>query len=797
MDEIEKKQFYEAYKLANKINKDKMYRIPIPKSKPREDLWNTLFEGKKIKIYNYDFDVACGNILKEFIDFNITSILKNLTLKRIYDADSKKTGLFGYGFITEYEIHKDEFINEDSKIYKEDHKLNEITFFKDHFYYTFNLQGNLKRISDKNGNYFEIRYIDSSDLIESIVTSCGRSLKFKYKDNKVESVTDNIGRIVKYFYENDFLVEVVQANSGKYRFEYDFNHKKISKVIDANKNTEIEIGYNRYGKVISIQFHKKISWKIEYDERNKSITLIDYASNLLKFIHDKANLIKEININDKDRILFEYDKKNNLISKTDKDGKKTRFSYDEFKNITMKQFFDGAWEQYFYNSEKLLLKLNKSNGYEKILSYDNRDNLIETREKIDIGFVIVKSYAHDEKGRIIKIVDGNKNIIKKVYNTENSVSPEIIEYSNGFKLYLEYDEVGRLIFENNLGVKTIYKYNNIDLLIQTIYNNGSKDFRRYDHLGNLLEVTMPKEMKISAESNRSSKNFKYLYDENYDLKEILAPNLQNIDISYLAEETPSTSNNNEDYIYNYDKNLNLIEEKYSFYDRKENSFVVKKYEYDDRNNLTRIHINSGEDRKYLYTGIDRLSKETIKINETKSHKIFYEYNSLGLLREKIELLDLDDADLETIGNIERLAARIITRFQYNENNYLVKVILPNEKYLDIEYDDCCNIIYSDQNRFLKDFSLEKKDEKNISHLYDKYHRIIKAIFENEEYELFEYDLANNISSFTNKQGFKTSYTYNSINKLKERIDEEGNKIIYLYDLSGIVSRKIFVPIDEA
>lgn len=783
MDNLDEKLFYEAFHLANKINKDKIYKITIPELKSNVKIWDTLFENRKIKISNYIIDIVDGTISKEFIDFNIISVLRNLTLKRTYSSESKKIGLFGYGFISEYEIKKDEF------------------YEKNNFIYTYGSQGNLKSISDKNKNHFEIRYIDSTNLIESIITSCGKKLSFKYKNNKVETITDNIGRIVKYIYDNNFLVEVIQANGGKYRFEYDSNHKKLSKVIDANKKSEIEISYNRYGKTTSILLYKKILWNFEYDERDKSISLIDSSSNSIKFTHNKNNLIKEIDINNKYNIHFKYDEKTNLIFKTAINGAKTQYYYDDSKNITMKQFDDGSYERYFYNANNLLTKLTKSSGYEKILSYDSRYNLIETREKINLGLVVIKKFEHDERGRVIKITDGNKNVIKHTYKTKDSAFPEIIEYSNGFKYYLEYDEVGRLIFENNLGVKTSYKYNNLDLVIQTIYNNGSKDFRRYDKLGNILEITTPREMKISSDLNRSSRNFKYIYDESYNLKEILDPNSKTISINkkdvkeenvekdhiarydYIGNVLEKSFSPDDIYIYSYDKNLNIVEEKHNFHTNREISFVNKKFEYDDRNNLTRIHINSGEDKKYLYTGLHRLSKETIRINETKYHKIFYEYNDIGLLREKIELLDLDDADLESIGNIERLAARIITKFEYDENNCLIKITLPNENFLNIKYDDCNNIIYSNENKFLNDLFVTEKQDKKISHLYDKHNRIIKTTYDNGEFELFQYDYANNISSFTDKQGFKTDYKYNSINKLKEMINEKVNKITYFYDLS--------------
>ena len=215
MDKIDEKLFFDAFHLANTVNKDRSYKIPIPKSsKESIDIWETFFDKNKIKISSYVINVINGSISRDFLDFNIPSLLKNLTLNRFYDSESRKIGLFGLSWSFEYEASNS--------------------------------------FSDKNGNNFEIRYIDSSNLIDSIVTSSGKKLTFNYKDNKIEKITDNIGRSVKYVYENDLLTEVVQANGSKYRFFYDHIHKKLSKVIDPNNNTEIEVSYDRYGKLYSI-----------------------------------------------------------------------------------------------------------------------------------------------------------------------------------------------------------------------------------------------------------------------------------------------------------------------------------------------------------------------------------------------------------------------------------------------------------------------------------------------------------------------------------------------------------------
>ncbi|WP_058486172.1 RHS repeat domain-containing protein [Defluviitalea phaphyphila] len=883
--------FAKAYNIAKKCNKDRPYILN--KIKNIKVCGNNkdpiLLNGRSIKLGNCIMDIVKGDISKEYVDFDILCIGKNLSIKRFYNSNSKKImslqstktkgiGLLGYNWVIEYETYCDysqdklivyeingekyiflkqneKWINTDERslvfIEDEDFKRKEITVNKLGFKYIYSFDGRLKAIKDNNNNFLELRYINNSYLIDKIISSCGKSLSFKYENNKISEITDNIGRKVKYFYEDNYLIMVQQVNGGKYRFFYDDNCKKIFKIVDCNGNNEFHMEYSKLGTPKKLYYSNNLFWNITYNLESKEI-IFHNEDFPITFKYDNVGFIKEI-ITNNNIYTYQYDTWGNIISKTDIKDYKQIYIYNQYNQLISYQSSDGVIENIFYNNKHLVSKIIKPNGYEKFFSYDSNNNLIEVREKIYKGMIAVTKYEYDANGRITKIIDPNKNITENIFKTKKSVFPEIIiRYSEKDKekkevIEREYDEVSRMIMENYLGVKTRFIYNNKDLLVQSISPNGTYDFRQYDPMGNLKEVILPKEIKESSINKRPACKYIYNYDENNILVSIKTPTgkvllndykdenkkslVEKIDtdiiVKYdyvgniLEKRIPVDKNEYEETLYqvikySYDKNQNIIQEKkgaeYVLKDEEPLTYEIKKYEYNGGNNITYFSSNSGEEIHYIYEGMDRLVKEIIKINDYTKQKIIYKYNEIGLLSEKIDLIDIDDIDLESekidIKNMS--SAKIKTLYEYDENGNLTKITIPSGDTLVIEYDKNGDMIRSSNTEFLEydyknSFYLtlqsQKKEKKynnikkvkintkqNLKYIYDKYNRIVKIIYPNGEYELFEYDCANNITKFIDKSGQVTAYTYNSINKIRKIITSDNMEIKFLYGLDGEVKK---------
>lgn len=841
------KAFYKAYKLASRLNEGKAYSVSLPDRCDEEfpPLGNILIEGQKVEIGNSVINVVDGSIAKMYEDFKILTMLKEIPIRRYYNSNPEKRcslqgsknkgmGLLGYGWTLEYEAYcvydgrnltllshenkKEDFekqgekwINKDKsslvKIIKEDYRRSEIVIKRAGFFYTYSFDGRLKSFSDQDKNFVELRYMNGTFLIKELQTSCGKRLVFEYKDNKLMKITDSIGRTVRYTYNQDFLIEVEQTNGGKYTFIYDEVHKKLKEVQDANKHIEFRTEYERHGKIVALYKGYGQNWEVKQDDRNKTMTFA-YEDLSIIFKQDRMGRVKEIQYSNGETLTYEYDDQNNMISYKSRDGKQTLFAYNEYNQLTTWYVAEGKWERWYYNAQHLLLKIIKGNGYEKLFVYDQLEHLIEIKETLYKGVLAMTQYKFDVNGRMIEKIDSNKNRIQYSYKTNESIFPEMIYYPNGFVVERQYDKMSRLVKENSSDGEIHFKYNNKDLIIQKIYPNGLHDFKRYDLMGNLREVILPKEVYISNKEKRTAKKYTYLYDEENKLIQVttptgkiikqnkkLPPEKKDCEVHYkydyigniLEKKVLLENNRGEKMIYEvteylYNKNNKLIKEK------KGNQ--VTTYTYDDRNNLSSYHVNSGEDKKYFYKKINTLSKEIIKINEQKEQHILYTYNQMGLLEKKIELLALEDADLEGVDIKNISSIQIVTWFAYDENNQLIQITLPNGSILNLTYDEDANLLYTETNAFLKQkIKKELSEKESVNQQYDKHGRKIKTLYPTGEFELFEYDYANNISSYTNKKGEKIHYSYNSINKIKTILAASGEVTTFFYKTDGQLSFK--------
>ncbi len=856
-----KKLFRDAFELANRLNKGKEFSLPSVENRypPSED--EMLLNSRTILLSGAEFDVIDNGISKEYLDFYIKCIGPPIAIKRRFhtiksklsshqDYRMKSGGLLGFGWTIDYEVYceydstnlsiadtsnkrivftksGEDWINISPnslvKVISENSSKKEISIKKDNYIHVFSFDGHLKRISDLNNNFIEFRYIAGTCLISSIISSCGKKLMFRYKDNKIIQLTDHTGRNIKYFYTDSLLSAFEQANGGKWTFLYDMKNGKLNRVVDPLGKTDVGLIYNRKEFPVFMYFQKYSTWKIEFDERNKkfdfylsncSFDMVYQITYSQKFIfsikYDRQSLIRELTLQNNRVWHFDYNEGLLLSSKENSGKGKYYFEYDKNNLMIYKETPDGNFEKWTRNENGIVTKYLKSNGFESLYEYNKTGKLCEKKIKINKGVTAVIKYSYDAKGRLINRIDPNKNEIKYIYKSDDSILPELTYYPNNFCLERGYDQLGRLIYENELGVEKRFKYNNMDKCVEISVNNTYKELRRYDLLGNLIEITSPKDVEYSKLTNEVSKKYRYKYDENYELVNIELPSgkqainiVSNSDtkkdkaigeiLKYdfagnITEKwIPSSKDLYNVILYAYDKNQNKIQEKISYTESHLGeyplSYLIIDYKFDSRNNICQIHKSTGEDRKLFYIGINRLVREISKINEITEQTVAYEYNEFGLLKQKVDYLDLNDTNFNDYekSNSETSYIKIITVFKYNENGKLIRIILPNAEILELTYD--CD------GEMLNPIAFEEKQNmKNIGiNIFDKNNRLIKKIYPDEKYELFEYDFAGNISMFTDKDGKSTFFRYNSINRLKEKIDANGIKTEFLYGADGEIN----------
>lgn len=93
-----------------------------------------------------------------------------------------------------------------------------LTVMKERKRYYYSHEGQLSRITDRNGNSIWLRYAGKT-LLEMAFPG-GQSLKFSYEDGKVSMVEDIIGRRTCYRYDGELLTEVEYPNHGTVHYTY-------------------------------------------------------------------------------------------------------------------------------------------------------------------------------------------------------------------------------------------------------------------------------------------------------------------------------------------------------------------------------------------------------------------------------------------------------------------------------------------------------------------------------------------------------------------------------------------------
>jgi len=838
------KKFNDAYLIAEKLNDNRnYYKSCIVKEVPCKNRDITkLFDGNKINIFGFFLNVVNGDVSFNSVDSKIKTLNGNLEVRRYYDVSNKNKSVFGIGykwnfdfsikysankiiFFTpkdklEFVLNNQVFENKNnsslSKVSKCDTAKKEITICHDDKFYIFNFDGYLRKISDKNNNFFKISYIPETTLIEVIESNCNKNLKFYYKDDMVAKIEDNIGRAWQYFYKDDYLEYIHYPNGAKEKFFYS-DDNKIEKILDENNFPIFKAEYDRYSKLTQISKNKKESYLVSYDKFSKECTLALCDEKAI-YKHDRTQLITNIRVYSNENLninkTFEYDAGGKLINRCSEnfaDEKSTikTFTYDDKNRIIYKSDSETDKEtetiEYFYDDNDRLFKEIKSSGCEKIINYDKRGNVIETKELINKGFSVQKFFTYDSQGRLSEEIDGNKNSIIYKYDSDELLFPSEIIFDNFNKIYFEYDKVNRLLLKK-IGSYTIkHLYSNNDLIIKNIFADDCEDFILYDTKNFPREIYSPLNIKNSGNLGR----YKYVYDYENNLMNVVGFQMLKTDtddasslndvtetdyvgnkvLEYKYLKTDENRKLYKLYKYEYDKNLNLIKKTEGCESVELNespqSYIQYTYKYDNRNNLTEEHSNSGSHTKYFYSDIDLLHKMSVRIAENVKKVVHYEYSNRRLLSKQTEILEFQDA-LPKLANPDVSFVKLITSFFYNENDVLMKIALPNKQTktydgeVSIENINVQNVNEEDINIDVQNFirnEFIKNIEDNI--LCDKFGRIIKISSDEDSY-IFEYDFADNIKILKINDD-KYGFIFNSINQIKSVEKNEINIKNYLYD----------------
>jgi RHS repeat-associated core domain len=667
--------------------------------------------------------------------------------------------------------------------------------------YEYNEMGLITKNIDLRGNESSYEYDLKGNIIEE-TDIYGVTTKTIYNGIGQEETTkrlgvisnkeyDEAGRLVKEEIEGlgiselkydlkGNITEEIDGLGNRTQYKYDQDDRLI-KIIDP-KGGVIETEYDRHGNPLKIKDSNGGIVQFKYDSEGREIEKVDELGfKSEKKYDDFDNIIEEIDgLGNSTK--YEYNEANQITKIIKSDGSKSIIEYNEKYQKIKEKSYNGNISTYSYNEKNQLEIVSAPNGLKTSYEY-NKFNELETIYNENNNQVI-EGYGYDKYGRIIKVIDnlGNKTITK--YNHQNQVIG-LIE-ANGLESQIIYDQYGRIIEEKNYrGLSEQFEYNSINQVVKTINERGIEITYEYDSNGNLISLKEGelKEEFVYDEKNQLIVSVDKLGNRKEIIYDLKGQIIEEIDergdsrkyrydgVGNTVEEIDGVGNKTQ---YEYDKVYNQVAIKDS------NNQVIR-YEYDKEGNILKIKYLGNNTREFVYDNMNQLLevKDIDKSLEKYSYDLdgnIVEYNNQGKVikneyNEKNQLISISSKD-ETINYKYNQWGLLIesknevgsTLIEYNIYNEIEKVVDTKGNIIEYKYDLDGNQI-----------EIIYPSGKVVRSEYNEKDQLTKVnVDENET--IYNYDeyfrLSNQLSN-----GVETSYEYDELGLVKKQKSIKDGKLI--------------------
>ena len=408
-------------------------------------------------------------------------------------------------------------------------------------------------------------------------------------------------------------------------------------------------------------------------------------------------------------------------------GEETYYEYDILgRRVAVKNAYGRV--EYGYNQKNLVTSYKDGEGNESHKLYDRLDNLIvyyppKAWKEKSKGW----HYRYDSLDRRIETITPLEEHYRTYRDGEGYIQKEI--HPNAYQRGAQ-EEAG-VSYEHDKGHHRIRIYS----------PEGGIERRFYDEEGNLIKQVLPEQYEKERDDGEG---YTYCYDVRNRLTAVYAPDgtkekeyfydgtgrvvkeisggsrekrYQYDGLGHVIEERESLRREGETVWYRgkenvYDAEGNLVAERYGTKEIREEEPITEyeeiRYFYDENGHVERIEDGYGAYEKYAYDCLGNRIYEERLIEEGIVQKIRYRYDKAGRCIEKKEY---------QMGN--GTSAPAVTRYGYDENGNIIKVITPNGKEKRYTYDAC--------NRLLEERTIDKPNgiDRVVSYSYDKAGNVIE------------------------------------------------------------------------
>ena len=323
--------------------------------------------------------------------------------------------------------------------------------------FTFDAQGKLLRMADRNGNTLTFTRT-------GIYHSSGRSVQFtRDGQDRITAITDPAGQQMVYAYDAAgnlaTFTDRVQAVSS---YTYDAFHN-LKNLIDPRGVTPLRNDYDADGRLVR-----------STDATGKTIVYSHNVDGKVEAITDRLG----------HTTTHRYDERGNVLSTTDAKGGVTSFTYDANNN-----------------------KLTQTDplGHTTAYAYDQYDELLQATDPLGH----ITSFAYNDSGHVLTVTDARGNVsATNVYDAAGNLLS--ITDALGHATAYTYDASGnRLTEQDALGNVTHHEYDAYGHETKTTNAGGHATSYGYDLDGNRLTQTTT---RTKADGTTETLNTTHVYD---------------------------------------------------------------------------------------------------------------------------------------------------------------------------------------------------------------------------------------------------------------------------------------------
>ncbi|HSC67102.1 MAG TPA: DUF6531 domain-containing protein, partial [Cellvibrio sp.] len=542
--------------------------------------------------------------------------------------------------------------------------------------------GNLTRYFYDGNNHFS----GTADALDQRQT-------LSWFQDRLTASTDKDGALWQRSYNAKGLLETLTAPDGQVT-RYQYNAQGLlSAQTDVLGTTRYE--WNDAGELVALINPEGHKQAFKYDDLGQIVQMDLWLASrqhggTTRYFYNASNELIRTLYPTGERVDITYNANGQIERLSDRRGRVTHYHYDGLSQVVRRTDPEGNSLNYEYDTERNLVRLTNENGDDYQFFYDGNERLIK-----EIGFDgRTQHYKYNPAGHLIKHLDAGEVVTEferdPLGRMLSKTSRALSDNSNTseFSRYL-YDPVGRLKETYNGHQYLAFHYDARGRLIGEHHSdlNAQRQrisdsmvdihFQRYA-TGQLKKLQLPHSQTID-----------YLYDNNHRLHKtfINGQAIASIERDALGFERNRQQGALTTYS-DYDPMGRLIKQR-AEHQQQRSGVIQREYQYDPFGNLSVFKDGIGSENtwevRYVYDMVDRLKRTEGDLSENfvfdpAGNLLAQQKKSTGKTARGNRLLMQGDRKFEydARGNLVRetrgKGGKLETRFEYNFNNQLCKVI---------------------------------------------------------------------------------------------------------------------------